>query len=109
MSDQRRIVESETPRWRAASEVVRPRRWVLGAFIGKVYGGLTPVHHPWCSLAQVFATEASVGCHDARHGPPLRARSHHEAVARGAGRAPRARRQAPGPAATRARRDAAVR
>src|SRR5919112_3851655 len=28
MSDHRRTVESETPRWRAASEVVRPRRLV---------------------------------------------------------------------------------
>src|SRR4051812_14569898 len=28
MSDQRRTVESETPRWRAASEVVRPSRLV---------------------------------------------------------------------------------
>src|SRR3954447_20049499 len=75
MSDQRRMVESETPRWRAASEVVRPRRCVL-AVMWEVYGGLGPVPQPWCSFAQLSAPEAALPWHDAgamasRHGIDL--------------------------------------
>src|SRR5919197_531997 len=55
-SDQRRIVLSETPRWRAASEVERPRRRPTGApepwLVGGVMTSLTAV---WSGFDRIGA------------------------------------------------------
>src|SRR4026209_2936544 len=64
MSDQRRIVESETPRWRAASEVVRPSLRIFEVMC-EVYGGFDHLSQARCSFAQVPVPEASVACDDA--------------------------------------------
>src|SRR3954453_8855165 len=64
MSDQRRMVDIDTPRWRAASDVVRPRRCVL-ADIVKVYGGLGPLGEGWCAFAQVSRAESRAAWNDA--------------------------------------------
>src|SRR4051794_21703125 len=64
MSDQRRMVESDTPRWRAASEVVRPSLRVF-AVMWEVYGGFAHLSQGRCSFAQVPVPEASVLCDDA--------------------------------------------
>src|SRR5947208_13114300 len=64
MSDQRRIVESETPRWRAASEVVRPS-FLIFALMGEVYGGFDHLSQGRYSFAQVLDEEASAACDDA--------------------------------------------
>src|SRR3954449_10768798 len=64
MSDQRRIVESETPRWRAASEVVRPSLWIF-AVMCEVYGGFHHLSQGRCSFAQLPVPEASLLCDDA--------------------------------------------
>src|SRR6476469_7047123 len=57
------MVESDTPRWRAASEVVRPRRCVLAVMV-KVYGGLAPVSASRSGFAQLSPPEASPRCDD---------------------------------------------
>src|SRR4051812_49484924 len=58
------MVESDTPRWRAASEVVRPSLRVF-AVIWEVYGGFAHLSQGRCSFAQVPVPEASVLCDDA--------------------------------------------
>src|SRR5207253_10912444 len=67
MSDQRRIVLSDTPRWRAASEVERPRRLVgtVCAVMRRIYGrctreerslrGFAEVWPPWSGVFRTFA------------------------------------------------------
>src|SRR3954447_27078406 len=70
MSDQRRMVDIDTPRWRAASDVVRPRRCGL-ADIVKFYGGLGPLGEGWCGFAQVSHTEARAAWNDAAMAPRL--------------------------------------
>src|SRR3954452_6062706 len=94
MSDQRRMVDIDTPRWRAASDVVRPRRCVL-ADMGKVYGGLTPLGEGWCAFAQVLAPQVVRGVERCAHAPaPARRRPRPAAIARGGGRAAREARHA---------------
>src|SRR3954452_8849584 len=65
MSDQRRMVDIDTPRWRAASDVVRPRRCVF-ADMWKVYGGLAPLGEGWCAFAQVLRAQVARAWNDAR-------------------------------------------
>src|SRR3954468_2805271 len=104
MSDQRRMVESDTPRWRAASEVVTPSLRIL--FIGEVYGGFAHLSQPRCDFAQVRQPEASVAVRRwRRDGPPGPARPLAEALARGGGPTPRAGRRAALAPAAGARRD----
>src|SRR4051812_4565615 len=64
------MVDIDTPRWRAASDVVRPRRCVC-ADMGKVYGGLGGLGEGWCAFAQVSRVETRAAWNDARMSPRL--------------------------------------
>src|SRR4051812_47646150 len=70
MSDHRRMVDIDTPRWRAASDVVRPRRCIF-ADMRKVYGGLGPLGEGWCAFAQVSHRDTRPAWNDARMPPRL--------------------------------------
>ena len=63
-SDQRRTVEIDTPRWRAASDAVRPRRdpgSVVRLMVRKYDTARGPRSEPACSFAQVWRAEPAAG------------------------------------------------
>src|SRR3954470_8734436 len=87
MSDQRRMVDIDTPRWRAASDVVRPRRCVF-ADMWKVYGGLAPLGEGWRAFAQVLRTQVARGVERCADAPaPAGRRPRPAALAHRGGRA----------------------
>src|SRR3954449_5241539 len=70
MSDQRRIVLSETPRWRAASEVESPRRRPPGASeLGRVRGVMTLLTAVWSRFDRIGAALQRFGT---KNHPPAR-------------------------------------
>src|SRR3954453_19436483 len=70
MSDQRRIVLSETPRWRAASEVESPRRRPPGASeLWRVRGVMTLLTAVWSGFDRIGAALQRFG---AENYPPAR-------------------------------------